>query len=210
MIFPKNECNNSKDIYSDFKELKKYEQKNSDYKIEYSFKKKSRFAILAIHGGRIENFTDVIAKDIANNDYSYYAFLGIKPKNNRILHITATCFDEPIALKIVTKAKTVITIHGCKNKNSIIHIGGLDKQLANFLKKELETSGFTCARCKNEEISGDNPKNICNKGKTKKGVQMEISKGLRDKFEHNGIKTTLYFKFIKTIRKVLKEYNGNY
>ena len=197
---------NNKDLYSNYKELKKYEKKNVDYAIEHSKIKKRDFAIIAIHGGRIEYLTDIIAKDIAKEDFNYYAFKGTKSKNNSILHITATSFDEPIALKIISKSKEVISIHGCKSDEKIIQIGGLDKELVLLLIKRLKGAGFNCSSCKNDEISGNNPNNICNKGKLKKGVQIELSLSLRKEFEKNGRKTDLYKKFINVIRTTLKEY----
>ncbi len=200
-------CNDSNDLYSNYKELKKYEKKGIDFEIRYKLRKKSKFSIIAIHGGKIEYLTDEIAFEIANNKYSYYAFLGIKPKNNYRLHITATCFDEPTALKIASSSLEVIAIHGCKSNKEIIHIGGLDFELVKYLKTNLSKAGFNCGNCENPEISGENPKNICNKGKLKKGIQIELSKGIRKKFETNGIKTEYFYKFISVIKKTLSEYS---
>ena len=129
----------------------------------------------------------------------------MKKKNNRILHIISTCFDEPIAMKFLKTFDTILSIHGCNSSKNIIHIGGLNTKLANLIKQSLLEKGFAIGQCENPEISGTDKDNICNKCK-RKGVQMEISGSLRDKFKALGRDSRYYKKFISAIRKGIRNY----
>jgi len=197
-------CKNSSGIYSAYNELEKYEKKGLDYTIKYK-KQNSKIGIMAIHGGGIEPMTDIIAKDIAKNDYTFYAFIGLKKKNNRIMHITSTCFDEPTSTKFLRSVDTAISIHGCRSTSEIIHVGGLNKKLAELIKKNLIEKGFEIGNCENPEISGENKNNICNKCKDK-GVQIEVSASLRERLDGLGRKSRYYKKFISAIRKAIIDY----
>ena len=205
-VFMLKNCENSSGIYSDYYELEKYEKKGIDYIVKYKFKDK-KVGIMAIHGGGIEPMTDFIAKDIAKNDYGFYAFIGLKKKNNRILHITSTCFNEPLAMKFVKNVDTVISIHGCNSPKNVVNIGGLNSPFADLIKINLIKKGFIIGKCQNLEISGYNKKNICNKCKDK-GVQIEISGSLRNNFDILGREGKYYKKFISAIRKAIETYSN--
>ncbi len=202
-------CKDTNDLYANYAQLKKFEVKNRDYKIDYGIKKDSKIAFFAIHGGRIELFTDKIARDLADDKYSYYRFIGIKKSNNYILHITSTCFDEPAALKVAKASETIVSIHGCKSDKAIIHVGGLNIKLAQLIKNKLISYGFQIGDCDNEEISGNNPNNICNKCKSGAGVQLEISSKLRNLFEKENGKNGIYKRFLMAINDAVKFYLKN-
>lgn len=57
-------------------------------------KRRVATAVIAPHGGGIEPGTSEVADAVAADDFSFYAFEGIKSKNGD-LHITSTRFDEP-------------------------------------------------------------------------------------------------------------------
>jgi len=199
-------CKNSSGIYTSYDELEKYEKKGIDYTIKYK-KRNSKIGIMAIHGGGIEPMTDIIAKDIAKNDYNFYAFIGLKKKNNLLMHITSTCFDEPISTKFLRSVDVVVSIHGCRSTKDIIHIGGLNKNLAELIRENLIKKGFEIGNCENPEISGENKNNICNKCKDR-GVQIEISTSLRERFHGLGRESRYYKKFISAIRKAVTYYTN--
>ena len=89
------------DKYANYKELSAHQQIGKDYTIHIQYALPD-IVILAIHGGRIEAGTSEIARGIAGERWSFYDFRGKKKKNNRDLHITSTCFDEPRALNLVS------------------------------------------------------------------------------------------------------------
>ena len=53
---------------------------------------------------------------------------------------------------------------------------------AYIIAKELEAKGIRVSK-EHPGFQGSNPNNICNRGTTKKGVQLEISRDLRDDLE---------------------------
>lgn len=165
------------DLYSDFKTLSARETEDRDFRILVR-DTGSPVSIIAPHGGRIEPGTCVIADMIAGNRYGYYCFEGLKPLNNSSLHITSHRFDEPRALRLARLSAIVVTIHACKDKTDIVYTGGLHRTLADLIRQNLIRMGY--AAKPHGKYSGTHPGNICNKGKLKKGVQLEISRSIRD------------------------------
>ena len=136
-------------------------------------------AIIAPHGGGIETGTSEIAKGIAGKEHSLYCFEGRRPGKNGDLHITSTNFDEPTGVELVNHAEKVVAIHGCADKKEIIYLSGLDGELKNKIRKSLMTAGFQAEEPATLSLQGTHLSNICNRGKCKCGVQVEISEGLR-------------------------------
>ena len=81
---------------------------------------------MAPHGGGIEPGTGDIADAVAGQHHSFYCFKGIKKQGNRVLHITSNRFDEPLAMTMVTNANWVLTIHGCRDVEPVVWVGGRD------------------------------------------------------------------------------------
>ena len=168
----------AQDNYKNFKELKNFEKINTDYKITIS-DLGSPTTIIAPHGGKIEPKTSDIAAGIAGDQFNYYCFEGIKPSNNRCLHITSHNFDEPQALKLLARSQTVVAVHACTDARTLVYPGGRDEKLMGAIVKELKAAGISVAD-RNLKYQGVNPNNICNRGATGRGAQLEISRGLRD------------------------------
>ena len=166
------------DRYSCFAELKNHEELNKDYKISFS-DVGSGITIIAPHGGKIEPGTSDIARKIATQRFNYYCFEGIKKENNRRLHITSHNFDEPMAVRMVSKSLIVVAIHACNDYERCVYLGGLDKMLKVAIANELGYRGIIVSNGKGR-FKGINPDNICNRGANKQGVQLEITRGLRD------------------------------
>jgi phage replication-related protein YjqB (UPF0714/DUF867 family) len=104
----------------------------------------SGIAILCIHGGDIEPGTSQIADGIAGNDHTFYALEGLKKTGNRVLHITSTAFDEPVALQIVAQSEIIISIHGCSDAAEVVYLGGLDEELRGHIKPTLRGRVWRC------------------------------------------------------------------
>ena len=168
----------AKDTYSCFAELKIHEEQDKEYRISIS-DVRSRITIIAPHGGKIEPGTSDIAKKIATGSFNFYCFEGLKKKNNQSLHITSHNFDEPMAVKLISRSHVVVAIHACKGNEKYVVLGGLDKGLKSFIADELGSRGIPVSKG-HGNFKGQRPDNICNRGATKKGVQLEITRGLRD------------------------------
>ena len=164
--------------YHFFKALALNETREKDYRVRKRYGK-SGIAVMAPHGGGIEPGTTEIAEAIAGEDHTFYTFSGLKKKNNAILHITSNQFDEPIGLKIANSANIILTIHGCKENETIVFLGGRDQQLKDRIQKALLEANVPVRE--SLRFSGKNPSNICNQGRRRMGVQLEISAGLRHK-----------------------------
>ena len=82
-------------------------------------------------------------------------------------------------MALVHKSSTVITVHGCTRQDSILFLGGLDTNLKGRIAAQLLKAGITVdPSCL--EYGGTHKNNICNRGLTGRGVQMECSRPLRD------------------------------
>jgi phage replication-related protein YjqB (UPF0714/DUF867 family) len=136
--------------------------------------------VVAPHGGKIEVGTTQIAAAVAGEAVSAYSFTGKKPSDNFDLHITATKFDEPMALALVSRSAVCVTIHGAKGEESVVFLGGLDETLKGVLRQRLAEAGFEPVDPDDPELQGKDPCNICNRGASGAGVQLEITRGLRD------------------------------
>jgi phage replication-related protein YjqB (UPF0714/DUF867 family) len=198
------------DTYKDFKSLSAVEKEGKDFQI-WSNKIKSRIAIVAPHGGSIEPGTSEIAKSIAGDYFTCYSFDGIKDEENKkYLHITSTNFDEPECVEICNNSNIVLAIHGAEENDDFVYVGGRNEGLKNRMIEKLKNDGFN-AKEDTTGHSGRDAENICNKCKSMEGLQLEISKGLREKMfiglnrKDRKLTTEVFNNFIQSIRFVLFE-----
>ncbi len=193
--------------YQSYKELSNSAQEGTDYRIE-THQGITDAVIIAPHGGKIEPGATEIAKAIAGEDHGFYSLEGLKPGNNHILSIPSEKFDEPRALEMVEKANRVIAIHGFfYGGDQDIQLGGLDADLKQKIKANLEREGFKPQES-GSTLEAENPHNICNRGQTGKGVQIGIYWGLRKRLfdslkNENTNEPTLYHRFVQAIRDAL-------
>jgi phage replication-related protein YjqB (UPF0714/DUF867 family) len=188
--------------YQGFKELADREVEGQDYRIRIEIRD-PRVLIMAPHGGNIERTTSEIAEAIAGHNYSFYSFEGLKEVGNNVLHIESHLFDEPIALEAVENADIVVTVHGqIDQKDGFVMVGGLHESLSSEIKRQLEEAGFK-TRPPTGGLMGTDPMNICNRGKSKQGVQLEISRKVRDllRIDRNQLKI-----FADAVRKGIQLY----
>ena len=166
------------DKYSCFDELQRHETLGRDYTLTVR-DAGSRVTIIAPHGGKIEPRTSDLARNIAGENYNYYCFDGIKAKDNAGLHITSHRFDEPGAVELVSRSEVVVAVHACTGNAGRVHIGGLNKILGGLIAKELQNRAIGVSN-HHPRFKGSNPANICNRGATGAGVQLEVTRDLRD------------------------------
>lgn len=167
------------DAYVNFQDLAAHEKEGSDYLIEYE-DRGTDIAILGIHGGEIEPDTEVVARSLAGEDLSYYLFLG----NAERLHLTSIHFDEPLCLALVGKSRSAISIHGKSGDGEFMMLGGLDDTLIRTASLHLLAAGFEL-KSTEQGVLGTELQNICNKGASGKGLQIEMSRELRTSLAGN-------------------------
>jgi phage replication-related protein YjqB (UPF0714/DUF867 family) len=196
------------DKYPCFKELSQSEQDGSF--VICTQEGSTGVAILAPHGGGIEPGTSELAKAVAGMEHTYYCFEGRKRSGNQDLHITSTNFDEPEGLRIAKQSERIVTIHGCAERQAIVYLGGLDVELKNKVSDCLIEAGFQTSEHFDPNLLGRYRNNICNQSKNGCGVQLEISKGLRNlMFENlssrNGRERRMppFDKFVLAVRQAI-------
>jgi phage replication-related protein YjqB (UPF0714/DUF867 family) len=168
------------DKYGNMAELFAATREGRDYRI-HRREAKSNFAIIAPHGGVMEPGTFEIADAIAGTRHKFYCLEALIDG----LHVTSHHFDDPTCLRLVKPSDYVITVHGCLDHANIdgpdltVAIGGLDKAFGDLIRQQLEQAGFAIGH--RPELAGIHPLNICNRGSRGQGVQLELTRSLRDK-----------------------------
>jgi phage replication-related protein YjqB (UPF0714/DUF867 family) len=184
------------DKYKCFKELQVSERLGIDYDIVSTPRKGTSVVVLAPHGGDIEPRTAELAEAIAGSEFSLYCFIGKKENDNRDLHIASHNFDEPKGLALVGAHKWVIAIHGCDKKGQRVLLGGRNQLLMAKLVEVLSAVGID-VETSGHGYTGTDPLNICNRGATKAGAQLELSMSFR--------RGPQVEKFVAAMRDVLSE-----
>jgi phage replication-related protein YjqB (UPF0714/DUF867 family) len=196
------------DLYSSYADLQQVEQEGKDYRIHVR-QGLSDIAVMAPHGGGIEPGTYEIADAVAGCEHYFYCFEGIKESRNLGLHLTSTRFDEDRGVGIAESVQIVLAIHGSGEKEEVVYLGGLNTSLKKEIYTKLTHAGFVVKESPRTALQGRNPTNICNRGASGAGVQLEISQGLRRKLfvpaENDGGKTKsrLFDDFVSALRKAL-------
>jgi len=161
---------------------------------------RSRVAVLAPHGGRIEGRTSEIARLIAGDDHCLYLFEGLRTTGDNFerLHLASHRFDEPRALDLISGCDTVVAVHGYAAPGPDVLLGGLNARLKEAVAQALAKIGFSCL-IDGHPFPGRHPRNICNRGRSGEGVQLELSEGLRKAGDWAGL--------AGAIRTVLEDLN---
>jgi phage replication-related protein YjqB (UPF0714/DUF867 family) len=193
--------------YGSFRTLNRTEQEGRDYR-KVMEDRGTGMVILAPHGGEMEPGTSEVAQALAGTDLSLYCFESLKGEHGRRLHITSVQFDEPDCIALVRQAETVVAVHGCKGDEAIVYVGGLDEALIERLIGALEAAGFD-AREDNSHHAGNSVENICNRGRSGRGIQLELSTGLRramfgePTWWRREATTAVFDRFVGAVRAVL-------
>lgn len=149
----------------------------------------SPVAILAPHGGHIEPTTSLVAEAIAADRYSLYCFEGLQPgRAHRDLHLTSAHFDEPRALTLIGRGRVAVAVHGYLEQaaDEPVLLGGLDAALISRTADELAAAGFPAATG-GHRFPGRDPANICNRTARGVGMQIELSRALRDRLRDSAV-----------------------
>lgn len=232
------------DTYSSFTHLTQNEVEGSSYQRRWKRHEwkhnggststpEKETIILAIHGGGIEMGTSELALATAGmvegfngapatgENYDYYLFEGLLSSGNGRLHVTASRFDDQVALELVQNARKCISYHGCTDtqpneSNGVgfkaVLIGGLDANLKEKCRVRLVQAGFNAYLTSQESLDGDLPSNIGNRTKTGGCCQFEITTSQRASFFTNNTRagrasstTEEFWRFVNAVRQALKD-----
>jgi phage replication-related protein YjqB (UPF0714/DUF867 family) len=187
----------AKDKYLNFESLRKCQREDIDFRrcIRDSM---SALTIIAPHGGKIERRTSDIAHAIAGDALNLYCFEGTKSTGNKALHITSCNFDEPQCLDLIAKSDVVVAVHGLNRKGKSVDVGGRDSELRDEVCRQLRRAGFRANVVDSGVHAAISRENICNRGRSGKGVQLEITSDLRD-----SLSGPLLTKFSDAVREAL-------
>lgn len=190
----------AKRSYRSLHELEASEQTESWSKIVTP--RESEWLVAAIHGGRIERFTERIAEAIAGREHSLYCFLGLRDRS-RELHVPSHLFKCPALHRLQSKSRFTLSIHGQRDEVAqCVYVGGANRQRAQILERALADAGFK-VKAPPAELAGLDPNNFVN-CTPEQGVQLEISMGLRRAFfDESGNPIELFDQFVETIRSVI-------
>jgi phage replication-related protein YjqB (UPF0714/DUF867 family) len=166
------------DDYQSFAELRAKHTEGSDFDRTLIHRDGSTFAILAPHGGGLENHTDTIAESIAGTDFSLYCFRSKLGRDGANLHITSHNFDDPDCIELVGRHRSAIAVHGCAQPGELVFLGGRDQALVDTLAVSLQRDGIRVQRS-GHKYPGLHPANICNRTASGAGVQLELTMPLR-------------------------------
>jgi phage replication-related protein YjqB (UPF0714/DUF867 family) len=165
--------------YSGFADLEKHCRRGRDFEILIKRRPSSGVAIVAPHAGRIEQGTSAIAHAIAGENFNLYLLEGMRWwRNYQALHLTSHLFDEPQCLALIADCPVVLTVHGCKGRQDKVALGGLDHALRRRLTASFTGAGIAVVP-EPHRFPATHPQNVCNRGKSGKGVQLEVSGSLR-------------------------------
>jgi phage replication-related protein YjqB (UPF0714/DUF867 family) len=147
---------------------------------------RSRFGIMAFHGGGLEEMTDIIAREVAvRADASYYAVL--QPAALR-RHIPSHQIDpavSPSLSSFLEHVEVVITLHGFGRAGlwQSLLLGGQNRELADHVATHLRSALPDYEICADlavipKDLRGQHRNNPVNLP-AQKGVQIELPPRVR-------------------------------
>ena len=198
------------DLYANYAALAAARQIGVDYRLLVRTPPGSRLAHIAVHGGGIEPGTTELADYLAGSASRYYSFDGMLTSGNADMHIESTNYDEPQALDLVAASDYVISWHGMSGDEEVTYLSGLDTETAEKIAAALAQAGFTVVEA-SSEAAGTDPANICNKGARAMGVQIELSRALRESFfedftrggRDSGVRTSAFYSYTAAVQAAL-------
>ena len=161
--------------YRSFEELAVAERESVDYQVRVHARD-SPIAVLAPHGGKIEPGTSDLAEYIAREDFSFYAFEGVRSGGNGRLSLPVESFNEPQCSELLGCCVLAVVISGIRGYSREVKVSGGNAGLREELEGVLAAAGF-------EVVQDDRPANeleLCNRPGP--GLRIEVSKKLRDRF----------------------------
>ncbi|WP_321882763.1 poly-gamma-glutamate hydrolase family protein [Burkholderia cepacia] len=177
--------------YRGFSDLAKAQAEGADYRVHVCSRVGSSIAVIAPHGGRIEQYTSEFARAVAGSDFNLYLFEGVRRAGNyAALHLTSNRFDEPRCLELLSCCDYVVAIHGCSGQTQQALVGGRDEPLKVAIGQAIAELGVD-TRLRGHLFPATDPKNICNRGRRGVGVQIEMTMALRRQGPHDALSAAI-------------------
>lgn len=165
--------------YECYADLAVAQVEGADFQIRVERRAASKVAILAPHGGAIEAGTSEVASAVAGAEFNLYLFEGLRESGSyAALHLTSHRFDEPKCLGLLAGCDHVIAIHGCRGDSPQALLGGLDTGLKTRIGAAIAAAGVE-TRLAGHRYRAVHPRNICNRGRSGAGVQVELTSAVR-------------------------------
>jgi phage replication-related protein YjqB (UPF0714/DUF867 family) len=176
------------DDFHSYDDLARHFREGVDYAVHVVPRERSPIAVLAPHGGRIEGRTSDVARLIAGDEHGLYLFEGLRTTGDNFdcLHLSSRWFDEPRALDLVSRCDTVVAVHGYVGPGPDVLLGGLNDELKEKIARSLAQAGLSYLT-DGHRFPGADPRNICNRGRSGAGVQLELSDRVRKGGDWSGL-----------------------
>jgi phage replication-related protein YjqB (UPF0714/DUF867 family) len=86
---------------------------------------------------------------------------------------------------VIKSCSIVVAVHGEESRSEAIFLGGSDRvdrvnQLRAAIERSLKDAKFNVKEAMRDGLKGKDEKNICNIGQSGAGIQLELTKGLRE------------------------------
>lgn len=203
--------NDMGDRYRSFQEMADKEKEGKDFMrlVQHC---PAPIVVVAPHGGGIEPGTSELAMAVAGDEFSYYCLVGLKGDDCWDLHVASTRMDDALLLDLLREKELAVAIHGCREHRPAVYVGGLESDLMTSILDSLQSAGVPALKERNHNRLGTHPANLCNRARSGRGVQLELTSGLRRKmFESLSMSgrsapTPLFWKFAYAIRETLRGY----
>jgi len=163
-----------RDAYGSYAELLANHREGADFDRTLIPRDGAKVALLAPHGGRLENHTDTIAESVAGSDFSLYCFRSKLGRGQANLHITSHHFDDPDCVSLLARHRWAVALHGCAAFGERVFMGGRDQQLVEDLAHALHQVGIR-TELEGHAYPGKHPNNICNRTSSRSGAQIEMT-----------------------------------
>jgi phage replication-related protein YjqB (UPF0714/DUF867 family) len=145
---------------------------------------RSRFGFMAIHGGGLEQMTDVIAERAA--DAAGASVYVVRHPDRYPYHLASARFlaeDSAKLKEFLDHVAVVVSLHGYGRigRSTQVLAGGRNRQLAAHLSRHIDLPGFRFVTDLDEippELRGVHPANPVNRARGG-GVQLELSPRVR-------------------------------
>ena len=169
------------DTYRSLEELVRSEAA-ADYRVLVR-DRQSHVTVVAPHGGRIEPGTSQLAESVAGESWNLFAFEGLKPRGNSVLHVTSTRFSHPELELLLARSTVGVSVHGMAEPGLLVEVGGLNARLVKLVSLELSLERFEVCDAPPSR-SAQSPQNFINRV-AGGGIQLEVSQELRKLFQED-------------------------
>lgn len=174
--------------YASYRQLAAEHTLGIDYNIKNRYGIGDYLVYLALHGGAIEPPTAQLADYCAGGAGAAYLFEALNDQAAGLLALPVVTFDEPFCQVNVGNAARAISFRGVEDQREaeeVAYLSGLDDVLVALVNQELSAAGFH-TDTPPLHFEGGDPQNIVNKTKLNAGVQIDLTRSLRQSFYADG------------------------